>query len=448
MVEIGVILLISILTLIYVKKGYRNHLDSMCIRNSNITYKGLSILVYCYNDARYLKKIIKNITELKYPNFDVIFINDGSKDHSMSKFQYLLKLEELNSEEYEKFKNTGVNAVYKSSVYQNIYVIDKERTGKTSCLNSGTIFSEKEYIVTIDANSRLKKDALFLVNMNLQCEKVIAVGGAVMIEQGVSMNSESGLFLTAKAKFIEYAQALEYIATFYIIRNSLIKLNSVCIVSGDFGVFKKNVIEELKLFKSKHIGSIEMAVQLNEYAKNNDKVITYDDRAVCFMEAPSNLKECYKKRMTWQDCFIDIFIKHNKFLLGTNIRNYISLLSFINTLLLGYLSVILTLIGVAGVVIDLVTGRSVGITVIIQVVLGISVFLVYSIVNLSFAKKHSLSFKEISKVKLVGIHIYMLVWFKPLTIILFFMAFTMYFFKRLYKYTILREPKMHTVKLD
>ena len=190
-----------------------------------------------------------------------------------------------------------------------------------------------------------------------------------------------------------------------------------------------------------------MSVQLNEYASENGKIITYDDRAVCFTEAPSNLKDCYKKRMTWQDCFIEIFFKHYNFLLGKKIKNYIGAIGFINTLLLGYLSVILTYIGVISIVVSFSEGSQVSINAIIQIVIGIVIFIVYSLGNLSFAKNNKLCFGEISKMKLITIHIYMLVWFKPMTIVIFLMGFTMYFFKRLYKYTILRQPKVHTVKL-
>ena len=447
MVEIGIVLLIAILTLWYIKIGYKNHIESMNIRKSKIVYKDLSILVYCHNDGVFLKKILKNLKEFKYPNLDIIFINDGSTDHTMSKLNYLLNLEAIEYENKEDFCTSKVKGIYKSSIYSNFYVIDKERGGKTESLRAGTALSKGEFVVTIEANASLKRDALFLINMNLQNDDVIAVGGAVMIEQGVSMNSDCGLFLKGKSKLIEYAQALEYIATFYIIRNSLIKLNSVCVISGDFGAFKKSVIEELGLFQSKHIGSIEMSVQLNEYASKNGKIITYDDRAVCFTEAPSNLKDCYKKRMTWQDCFIEIFFKHYNFLLGKKVKNYIGFIGFINTLLLGYLSVILTYIGVISIVVSFSEGSQVSINAIIQIVIGIVIFIVYSLGNLSFAKNNKLCFGKISKIKLITIHIYMLVWFKPMTIVIFLMGFTMYFFKRLYKYTILRQPKVHTVKL-
>jgi glycosyltransferase involved in cell wall biosynthesis len=403
--------------LIYVRVGHTQHLESKKIRKSSVEYKGLSILIPCYNNVKDLKVAIAYLKKIKYPNLEIIFINDGSTDHTMDKFKYLLELEKESST--LKSLNKTVKEVYKSKTFKNIYVVDKEHENRSYSLDLGTELSSKEYLVTIGANSILKQDALFLLNMNLQNEDVIATSGSIMIKQGIDMDADGKLTFKSDCKFIEYAQFMEYIATFNIIRNSMSKANSLTIVSSDFGVYKKEVISELKCFKNKKNTSMDISLQLNKYAKEKNKKITYDDRAICFKDGCSDVFSCCLERMSYQSSFISSLKKHIKFLVSGCFTSKLFFLAFFNTIILGYISIILILSGIGYLIISIFMDGYVSIDTYLQIILGAIIFIFYSIINIRCALNNNLSFKNIKKHKIILIHLYILIIYKPIMMFTF-----------------------------
>ncbi|MGL4763010.1 MAG: glycosyltransferase family 2 protein [Sarcina sp.] len=430
MIEIILILLSIILILVYVRIGRIQHLQAQRIRKSNVEYKGLSILIPCHNNVKDLKSSIDNLTNLKYPNLEIIFINDGSTDHTMDKLKYLLELEEYTNQYLRA--NNKIKKIYKSKKIDDFYVVDKCYEGKNRSLNLGSQLSSKEFIVTLDSSAILKKDALFLINMNLQDESVIATSGSILIKQGIDMEGEGKLTFKEDCKFIEYAQFMEYIATFYIMRNSLCKANEISIISSSFGVFNREIMSKLGCFKHENTSNIDISLQLNKYAKENNKKITYDDRAICFENGSSSIFSCCAKKATLQCCFMRTLKRHIKFLSGECFSNKLFFIAFFSTILLGYASIILTLLGVAYLMISIFLRESISINTYLQIILGIIIFLLYSIVNIRVALKNNLSFKNIKKYKIILIHLYILIVYKPVMIFTFLYAGIKKVFSKIY----------------
>lgn len=405
-----------ILIVIYVRLGRSQHLESQKIRSSSITYKGFSILIPCYNSVKDLKVSINYLKKIKYPDFEVIFINDGSTDHSMEKLKYLLDLE-VDTEKTEKYIDENIKAIYKAKNLKSVYVIDKLREGRVSSLDYGLKFSSKEFIVTTTASAILKKDALFFVNMNLQDDDVIATGGSILIKQGIDLDIDGGLVFKENCKLIEYAQFMEYLATFYVIRNSLIKANSISVISSSFGVIKKSVIDEIGSFKNNT--SFDLSFLLSKYAKEHNKKITYDDRAICFENACSDLFSCCALRLEWHCLFMSTLKKHMRFLLGGCLKEKLLVWAFFNTIFLGYISIILILTGIFYMGFSIFVYANIGRDVYLQIILGAVIFLIYSTINIRIAVKNNLDFRNIKKYKIILIHLYILTIYKPMMILTF-----------------------------
>jgi cellulose synthase/poly-beta-1,6-N-acetylglucosamine synthase-like glycosyltransferase len=114
-----------------------------------------------------LKNTISGLLRLDYRNMEAIFVNDGSKDATIATLTERLDLQFL----YNGGSSVGF---YQSQKHPWIYVIDKENTGKAASLNTGIAFCHNEFVITLDGDCVLEKDALHIINHTFQDQDVVA----------------------------------------------------------------------------------------------------------------------------------------------------------------------------------------------------------------------------------------------------------------------------------
>jgi len=120
----------------------------------------ISILVPAYNEQETIVENIKSLISLKYPKFEVIVINDGSKDETLNRVIQEFDLKEVNQPVRYRINTNKIRGIYKNLDIPNLIVVDKENGGKADALNAGiniSIYSlprlrlaiSKEHIVSI-----------------------------------------------------------------------------------------------------------------------------------------------------------------------------------------------------------------------------------------------------------------------------------------------------------
>lgn len=97
----------------------------------------ISIVIPVYNSAKCLPICMKSVFGQKNPgSFEVVLINDGSTDDSLSVCR-----------EYEK-------------AHDNVVVIDRENGGVSAARNTGILASRGEYIMFLDADDTLESETV------------------------------------------------------------------------------------------------------------------------------------------------------------------------------------------------------------------------------------------------------------------------------------------------
>lgn len=277
------------------------------IYNYNSNERGISIIIPCYNEAPIIKNTIEGIEKIDYENYEVIFVNDGSKDDTLKTLCKELKLTKYLVKKPTILQGK-VKKVFKSTKYKKIYVIDKINTGKADSLNTGIHYSKKELILTMDGDCVLKENALKIMNNSFNDESVVACGGSVHVMQKFKLDNKPSILILL--------QALDYIKGFYVYKSSLAYNNALAIISGAFGIFKKDVLLKIGGFKAGLGEDIDITLRTQDYAyKNNKKVIFVED-SICFTECPETLRDLSKQRIRWQKGFIDSIIKNRSFILS------------------------------------------------------------------------------------------------------------------------------------
>ncbi|MGF7058963.1 glycosyltransferase family 2 protein [Brassicibacter mesophilus] len=279
----------------------------------------ISVLVPCYNEESTIVENINSLLSLEYSEFEVIVINDGSKDNSLIKLIDTFKLEKIDMI-YEKVLNTEpIREIYISSVFDNLIVVDKENGGKSDALNAGINIAKFPLFTAIDADSILEKNSLVRIVRPFVEDpiRVVAAGGIVRIANGSTIKKgfieEIGLSKSGLAVF----QTVEYIRAFLSGRVGWSELNGLMIVSGAFGVFKKNIAQQVGGYTVDTIGEdMELVVKIHDYMKRQKrkyKVVFIPD-PVCWTQGPEDLKSLSNQRIRWHRGLIDSLLTHWKML--------------------------------------------------------------------------------------------------------------------------------------
>src|SRR5262249_53301576 len=158
--------------------------------------------------------------------------------------------------------------IYSSARYPRLLVIDKENGGRSDALNASLNLSRSPLVCAVDADSMLEPDALLrLVRpFLLEPEEMVAAGGKIRVVNGCEV--EAGRVVRPKLprQFLPLVQVIEYIRSFQIARLSWSKTQSVTIISGAFGLFKRSAVVKVGGFAHNTVGEdMELTVKLHKY---------------------------------------------------------------------------------------------------------------------------------------------------------------------------------------
>jgi len=299
----------------------------------------ISILIPCYNEQDAVPVSVKGLLQLDYRQFEVIYINDGSSDATMRAFNNALNLEKMPKQP------CGLKGVYRSRKYSHIWVLDQKNRGKSAALNAGILFAKSGIIVTLDADSLLERNALSVLSHAFADKNVAAVGGAIHIMQGYSCFGRR--YRHTRMTPIIALQLLEYLKGFYVYKLSLAHQNAIAIISGAFGAFRKDLLEQSGGYRHTLGEDIDITMRIQRMIHKTRKKVLYLPQALCYTQCPETWRDLKRQRFRWQKGFIDCTVYHKRFLLKTCLTKSLSFHFFVEAMLVGICSCLFTVLSFA-----------------------------------------------------------------------------------------------------
>jgi len=276
----------------------------------------ISILAPAYNESATCIDSTNSLLKLNYPTMEVLFINDGSKDNTLEVMIKEFSLVKTQRVYIEKIPTKPVRGIYISTKkeYRNLIVIDKVNGGKADALNVGINIARYPLVCSIDADSILEDDALLKVAKPfLDDDRVIAVGGIVRIANGCVIERGRVKEIRLSKKFLPSFQVVEYFRAFLSGRMGWGAINGLLIISGAFGLFKRQVVLDCGGYKHDTVGEdMELVVRMHRFCKDNgiESKIAFVPDPVCWTEAPETLKVLGRQRNRWHRGLIDTLLIH------------------------------------------------------------------------------------------------------------------------------------------
>jgi cellulose synthase/poly-beta-1,6-N-acetylglucosamine synthase-like glycosyltransferase len=264
----------------------------------------ISIIVPAYNEEKTIAASIRSLLQLEYGEYEVVVVNDGSKDETL---QVLIR--EFNLIAFEeayrvRLKTEPIRTIYYSVMHPNLRIIDKENGGKSDSLNAGINIAHFPLFCSIDADSILQRDSLRrIVRPFLEDQTTIACGGVIRVANGCDVRGGFLVKAGLPTNILALFQIVEYLRAFLFGRLGWTPLNAVLIISGAFGVFRKETVVEVGGYRTDTVGEdMELVVRLHRVMREKKRKyrISFVPDPICWTEAPEDLKTLAMQRMRWQ----------------------------------------------------------------------------------------------------------------------------------------------------
>ncbi len=277
-------------------------------------YPPVSLLVPAYNEEGTIEESVQSLLMLHYPLFEIIVINDGSKDGTLDALISRFQLQEYPKYVSLKVPCRPIRNVYISQSHPQLIVVDKENGGKADSLNAGMTISRYPLFCAIDADSILEKECLLkIVRPFMTNQHTIAAGGIVRIANGCAVSYGNVDRVAFPKGHLERFQVLEYLRSYLFGRIGLDALGCNLIISGAFGIFKKDAVVACGGYQTDSIGEdMELVVRLHRIYREKKwpYAIAFVPDPVCWTEAPATLGMWYKQRNRWQRGLMDTMRRH------------------------------------------------------------------------------------------------------------------------------------------
>ncbi len=304
-----------------VKKDYKKQFSNDFIRYSQSdNLMPISLIVPAYNEEANIVQNIHSLMKINYPQYEIIVVNDGSKDRTPELVINAFEMYKIETSIRYQIPTQKIRGIYYSRKYPKLLFVDKDNGGKSDALNAGVNISKYPLFTCLDADSRLEKDALLKLGIEfIKDTRIVVAGGIVRIANGSKIVDGEFQGFSMPKKLVERFQIVEYYRSFLAGRVFWAKTNSLLIVSGAFGLFRKQTVIDVGGYKTNTIGEdMEIVVRIHKMMHKNKRKyrVVFNESSVCWTQGPMSMKDIRSQRRRWQIGLLDTLISHRDMLLN------------------------------------------------------------------------------------------------------------------------------------
>jgi cellulose synthase/poly-beta-1,6-N-acetylglucosamine synthase-like glycosyltransferase len=276
----------------------------------------ISILAPAFNEESTIEGSLRALLALQYPQLEVIVISDGSKDDTVKVLIERFDLVPVKTIYERRINTKPVRNLYRSATYPSLVVVDKENGGKADALNVGLSFARGELVCAMDADTLIEGDGLQrMVRPFLYATDVVATGGTIRVVNG----SEVKLGRIVRTRVTTHAlagiQVVEYLRAFLFGRLGWNRLGGNIIISGAFGLFRRESVVSAGGYLHDTVGEdMELVLRLKRlsYEQGGPGTIAFVPDPVAWTEVPETLRVLGRQRDRWHRGLADVLWRHRR----------------------------------------------------------------------------------------------------------------------------------------
>jgi cellulose synthase/poly-beta-1,6-N-acetylglucosamine synthase-like glycosyltransferase len=281
----------------------------------------VSILIPAYNEEPVIVDSVSTALALDYPEYEIIVVNDGSTDRTVRKLIETFKMHGTERPYRAVLPSAPIRRIYTSREHPNLFLVDKENGGKSDALNAGVNVARYRYVCSTDADTVFEKESLLRIMRPVvrDPKRVVAVGGQVRVGNGFRVSAGRIVERRLPSTLLPRFQIVEYLRTFLSNRVGWSAINSMLLISGAFGVWRRDTLVSIGGFNRNITGEdLELTLRIHRVLRKRGedyKVLSMPD-PVCWTEAPDDMRSFYEQRNRWHRVLLESFSLHREMLLN------------------------------------------------------------------------------------------------------------------------------------
>jgi cellulose synthase/poly-beta-1,6-N-acetylglucosamine synthase-like glycosyltransferase len=275
----------------------------------------VSLVAPAYDEETLIVQSAKAFLASDYANLEVVIVDDGSRDETFTRLNEAFDLVELPLRTRTDLRTAPIRSVYISSNEPRLRVVHKDNGGRSDAINAGISIARGELAVITDADSLLEPDAIrrAIRPFELHPDHCMAVGGGIRVANGSKIVGGRVVTPGVSWRGLGATQVLEYLRGFLGTRIAWSEMNGMLIISGAFGVFRRDLLVALGGFSSSTLGEdMEMTMRIHHLLRPQwkDARVEFAPDAVCWTEAPGTMAGLRNQRVRWHAGLLDNLRMH------------------------------------------------------------------------------------------------------------------------------------------
>ncbi len=279
---------------------------------------GITIIAPAFNEGLTIVENVRSLLSLQYVNYEVMVVNDGSKDDTLQKLIEAYHLQRINKDIDPEIKSKPIRGIYKSDQrsFSKLTVVDKMNGGKSDALNAGIYLSENKYVGCIDVDCLIQPDALLHVVKSFYQhseKRVIAVGGVIRVANSCKISGGTLEEIRLPKNWLARFQLLEYTRSFLLGRMAWARIDSLLIISGAFGFFDREIALAVGGYDTTTVGEdMEIIFRMRRHMHDIKAPyhVAYIPDPLCWTEVPEDMKIFMNQRDRWSRGNLETLFTH------------------------------------------------------------------------------------------------------------------------------------------
>jgi len=280
----------------------------------------ISLLVPAYNEAASIVASVRSFLGLRYPDYEIVVVNDGSTDDTFDRLRTAYDLVPAIRTATSEMPTAEIRGVYRSRIHPALWLLDKSNGGKADALNAAINYARNPLVCALDADTLLEEDALVrIARPFLEDHRTVAAGGIVRVVNGCDVEAGVVTHTHFPRSIAARFQVVEYFRAFLAGRVGWDALGANLIISGAFGVFRRTAVVDIGGYATDTVGEdMELVVRLHRYNRERRRAyrIVFIPDPVAWTEAPTRWRELGRQRDRWQRGLAQTLVRHRRMFLN------------------------------------------------------------------------------------------------------------------------------------